>query len=259
MIKIAVYGKGGIGKSTTVSNVAAAMAQQGLKVMQIGCDPKADSTVLLRHGNPISTVLDLVRTRRNDFTLEDMVTEGFAGVLCVEAGGPAPGMGCAGRGIIAALEKLKEKGAYDVYRPDVIIYDVLGDVVCGGFSMPMRGGYADSVFVLTSGENMAIYAAANIATAVNNFSGRGYAKLGGLILNRKNVKREEEKVQELAEDIHSEVISRLSYSTLVTDAEERKMTVMEAWPDSEMAMEYRSLAEKILSVCSRDIGGDDHA
>ena len=125
--------------------------------------------MLLRHGKPVETVLDLVRNRKNDFTLSDMVMEGYRGVLCVEAGGPAPGMGCAGRGIIAALEKLVEKGAYEVYQPDVVIYDVLGDVVCGGFSMPMRGGYADQVFVLTSGENMAIHAAANIAMAVENF------------------------------------------------------------------------------------------
>ena len=253
MIKIAVYGKGGIGKSTTISNVAAAMAEQGLKVMQIGCDPKADSTVLLRHGKPVETVLDLVRDRKNDFTQDDMVMEGYRGVLCVEAGGPAPGMGCAGRGIIAALEKLKEKGAYGTYKPDVVIYDVLGDVVCGGFSMPMRGGYADRVFVLTSGENMAIHAAANIAMAVENFKNRGYAKLGGIILNRRNVKHEEEKVQELCEDIHSRVIGRLSRSETVTDAEELAMTVLEAQPDSEMAAEYRRLAEQILAVCREEM------
>ncbi|OUO27630.1 nitrogenase iron protein NifH [Eubacterium sp. An3] len=253
MIKIAVYGKGGIGKSTTISNVAAAMAEQGLKVMQIGCDPKADSTVLLRHGKPVETVLDLVRDRKNDFTLDDMVMEGYRGVLCVEAGGPAPGMGCAGRGIIAALEKLKEKGAYETYKPDVVIYDVLGDVVCGGFSMPMRGGYADRVFVLTSGENMAIHAAANIAMAVENFKNRGYAKLGGIILNRRNVKHEEEKVQELCEDIHSRVIGRLSRSETVTDAEELAMTVLETQPDSEMAAEYRRLAEQILAVCREEM------
>lgn len=257
MIKIAVYGKGGIGKSTTLSNVAAAMAEQGLTVMQIGCDPKADSTTLLRHGRPVETVLDLVRERKNDFTLSDMVMEGYRGVLCVEAGGPAPGMGCAGRGIIAALEKLKEKGAYEMYRPDVVIYDVLGDVVCGGFSMPMRGGYADQVFVLTSGENMAIHAAANIAMAVENFKNRGYAKLGGIILNRRNVKHEEEKVRELCEDIHSRIIGDLPRSEAVTDAEELAMTVLEAWPDSEMAGEYRELAGQILAVCQKQ--GENNA
>ena len=144
---------GGIGKSTTVSNVAAALAEKrGLKVMQIGCDPKADSTMQLRHGEVVPTVLELVNQRKNDFELEDMVRIGFGGVVCVEAGGPTPGMGCAGRGIITALEKLKEKGAYEVYQPDVVLYDVLGDVVCGGFTMPMRKGYADKVFIVTSGE-----------------------------------------------------------------------------------------------------------
>ena len=143
MLKLAVYGKGGIGKSTTVSNLSAALSDMGYKVMQIGCDPKADSTVSLHGKGRIPTVLELVRTRKDDFTLEDMVSVGYNGVLCVEAGGPTPGLGCAGRGIIAALEKLQEKGAYEVYQPDIVIYDVLGDVVCGGFSMPMRSGYAD--------------------------------------------------------------------------------------------------------------------
>ena len=249
MIKLAVYGKGGIGKSTTVSNLSAALSDMGCKVMQIGCDPKADSTSSLHGKKKVTTVLDLVRTKKNDFTLEDMVTEGYGGVICVEAGGPTPGVGCAGRGIIAALEKLAEKGAYDVYKPDVVIYDVLGDVVCGGFSMPMRGGYADKVFVITSGENMAIHAAANIAMAVEGFKGRGYAQLGGIILNRRNVKNEYEKVQELAQDINSEVIATLSRSDTVQEAEELGKTVVEAFPDSEMANEYRQLAKTLLKIC----------
>ena len=252
MIKIAVYGKGGIGKSTTVSNVAAVFASQGLRVMQIGCDPKADSTVLLRHGEKVETVLDLVRTRKEDFTLEEMVKEGFAGVCCVEAGGPSPGLGCAGRGIIAALETLEKKGAYEKYRPDVVIYDVLGDVVCGGFSMPMRRGYADKIFVITSGENMAIHAAANIAMAVENFKNRGYASLGGIILNKREVPREEEKVRELAEDFHTQIIGRLDRSELVMEAEEAGKVLLEYAPDSQMAEEYRKLADQILAVCGEE-------
>lgn len=249
MIKLAIYGKGGIGKSTTVSNLSAALSDMGYRVMQIGCDPKADSTVSLHGREKVPTVLELVRERKNDFTLEEMVTVGYGGVICVEAGGPTPGLGCAGRGIIAALEKLAEKGAYEVYRPDIVIYDVLGDVVCGGFSMPMRGGYADQVFVITSGENMAIHAAANIATAIDNFKGRGYAQLGGVILNRRNVKNEDEKVAELAEDIHSQVIATLSRSDTVQEAEDLGKTVVEAFPQSAMAGEYRALARTLLERC----------
>lgn len=249
MIKIAVYGKGGIGKSTTVSNVAAALAEKGLKVMQIGCDPKADSTMQLRHGKAVPTVLELVNQRKNDFELEDMVRIGFGGVVCVEAGGPTPGMGCAGRGIITALEKLKEKGAYEIYQPDVVLYDVLGDVVCGGFTMPMRKGYADKVFIVTSGENMSIHAAANIAMAIDNFKNRGYASLGGLILNRRNVKREDEKVAELADDFKTSVVGTLSRSEQVLLAEEQQQILLEAFSDSKMADEYRKLAEQIMAVC----------
>ena len=248
MIKIAIYGKGGIGKSTTVSNVAAALAESGLKVMQIGCDPKADSTIQLRHGEPVPTVLDLYKEKKQSLQLEDMVRIGYNGVICVEAGGPTPGLGCAGRGIITALEKLKETGAYEIYQPDVILYDVLGDVVCGGFTMPMRNGYADKVFILTSGENMAIHAAANIAMAVENFKNRGYATLGGLILNRRDVPREEEKVQELADDFHTSVIGTPAPSEQVILAEEQGKTLMECYPDSAMAEEYRALARAMVDA-----------
>ena len=185
--------------------------------------------------------------------MEDMIRIGYNGVICVEAGGPTPGLGCAGRGIITALEKLKELGAYDVYKPDVVIYDVLGDVVCGGFSMPMRNGYADKVFIITSGENMAIHAAANIAMAVDNFKNRGYAELGGFILNRRDVPREEEKVEELAEDFRTSVIGTLSHSEQVPLSEEQKKTLMECYPDSAMAGEYRTLAKQMYAICREDV------
>lgn len=249
MLKIAVYGKGGIGKSTTVSNVAAALADKGLRVMQVGCDPKADSTILLRDDTKLTTILDLVRTKQDQFTLEEMVRLGYKDIVCAEAGGPTPGLGCAGRGIIAALTKLADKGAYDKYQPDVVLYDVLGDVVCGGFTMPMRPGYADYVLVVTSGENMSIYAAANIATAVDQFRNRNYAKFAGLILNRRNVKDESAKVQQLADDIHSQVIGSIDRSDLIQSAEELGQTVVQAYPDSGLTQQYRVLADQILESC----------
>ena len=249
MIKIAVYGKGGIGKSTTISNLSVALANKGLNVMQIGCDPKADSTTNLHDGSEINTVLDLVRERKDDFKLDEMVVEGYKGILCVEAGGPTPGMGCAGRGIIAALEKLEQKGAYETYKPDIVFYDVLGDVVCGGFSMPMRAGYADKIFIITSGEYMAIHAAINIATAIDNFKDRGYASLGGVILNKRNVKNEEEKVNEFIENIDSKLVGTLDRDEIVVVAEEDKKTVLEAFPESLMAKEYEVLADNLLKAC----------
>ena len=249
MIKIAVYGKGGIGKSTTISNLSVALANKGLKVMQIGCDPKADSTTNLHDGSEINTVLDLVRERKDDFKLDEMVVEGYKGILCVEAGGPTPGMGCAGRGIIAALEKLEQKGAYETYKPDIVFYDVLGDVVCGGFSMPMRAGYADKIFIITSGEYMAIHAAINIATAIDNFKDRGYPSLGGVILNKRNVKNEEEKVNEFIENIDSKLVGILDRDEIVVVAEEDKKTVLEAFPESLMAKEYEVLADNLLKAC----------
>jgi nitrogenase iron protein NifH len=248
MIKIAIYGKGGIGKSTTVSNLSVALSKKGYKVMQIGCDPKADSTFSLRHGKKLPTVLETVRKYKDNFKLEDILHIGYAGVICVEAGGPIPGLGCAGRGIITALEKLETKGAYEKYNPDIVFYDVLGDVVCGGFSMPMRSGYADQVFILTSGENMSIYAAANIAMAIDNFKDRGYASLGGVILNHRNSPNETLKVQELCKDIHTRIVGELSFSEVVQEAEPLKQTVLEAFPDSEMAKEYSTLAEQIMEI-----------
>lgn len=244
-MRIAVYGKGGIGKSTLVSNLAVTLARRGYKVLQIGCDPKADSTILVRNGKKIPTVLEMIREKGNGFSLEDVCTEGYAGVICVETGGPLPGLGCAGRGIITAFEKLEEKGLYSKYQPDVVFYDVLGDVVCGGFSMPMRKGYADEVMIVTSGENMAIYAAANIATAVKNFQGRGYATLGGFILNRRNVKNEEEKVAELAADFDSRILASVSRNPVFTDAEEVKQTISEYAPDCESVKEIAQLADLI--------------
>ena len=240
--KIAIYGKGGIGKSTTVSNVAAALAESGRCVMQIGCDPKSDSTTSHTDGRRIPTVLDSLRDRQDALRLEDLVFRGEDGVLCVEAGGPTPGVGCAGRGIIAAFEKLSELRAFEVYKPDIVLFDVLGDVVCGGFAMPIRGGYADEVFVVTSGEMMSLYAAGNIAAAVRNFRTKGYARFGGLILNAKGFAGEAEKANALAKELETRIIATIPRDSSVQKAEELKKTVVEAFPDSEMAGRYRALA-----------------
>lgn len=253
MLKVAIYGKGGIGKSTITSNLAAAFAAMGKRVIQIGCDPKADSTINLLGGEPLRPVMNYMREEDEEpEELDQIAKEGFGGVLCIETGGPTPGLGCAGRGIITALEKLEETGAYETYQPDIVLYDVLGDVVCGGFSMPMRKGYADQVFIITSGENMAIHAGANIAMAVENFRNRGYASLGGIILNKREVPREEEKVRELAEDFHTQIIGRLDRSELVMEAEEAGKVLLEYAPDSQMAEEYRKLADQILAVCGEE-------
>ena len=247
MIRIAVYGKGGIGKSTTVSNVAAALAEMGLKVMQIGCDPKADSTILLRHGEAVPAVLDLYNEKKQALQLEDMIRIGYNGVICVEAGGPTPGLGCAGRGIITALEKLKETGAYEVYQPDVVLYDVLGDVVCGGFAMPIRGGYAKDVYVVSSGEMMSLYAANNIASAIRNFGKRGYAQLRGLILNAKNIENEREIVAKAVEEIGTQVVCYVPRSPEIQEAENRGGTVFEFLTNSVMQGVYNELADRILA------------
>lgn len=250
MVKIAIYGKGGIGKSTTTSNLAAALSEN-YKVMQIGCDPKADSTKNLLGGRKIQTVLDQIKEKGEDVTLEDIVYEGYNGILCVEAGGPTPGIGCAGLGIISAFQKLEELNAFEVYQPDIVLYDVLGDVVCGGFAMPIRDGYAEHIFVVTSGEMMALFAASNIARAVENFKNRGYARVAGIILNERKVENERELVERFAKESDNEVIQVIRRSDVIQKAEDKGQTVIEAQPDSDIAGDYRELAQKMIEICER--------
>jgi nitrogenase iron protein NifH len=197
-------------------------------------------------GRVIPTVLDSIKAKREDLRLEHIVHQGFAGVLCVEAGGPTPGVGCAGRGIISAFEKLEELKAFEVHRPDVVIYDVLGDVVCGGFAMPLRGGYAEEVYIVTSGEMMSLYAAANISHAVRQFSVRGYAKLSGLVLNAKGVEDETALVDKAAREIGTEIVHYIPRHPLVQKAENVGRTVLEAFPDSDVSGVYKALSAKVV-------------
>lgn len=244
--KIAIYGKGGIGKSTTTSNLSAALSHLGYKVMQIGCDPKADSTKNLMGGKGIPTVLEELKAKGDDLQLKDIVFNGYNGVLCVESGGPTPGIGCAGRGIISAFEKLEELQAFETYKPDIVLYDVLGDVVCGGFAMPIRDGYAEEVYIVSSGEMMSLYAASNISSAINNFKKRGYARLKGLILNSKNIENELLIVQKAVEEIGTKIVHVVPRSGEIQVAENAGGTVFEFLKESEMKKIYTELANKII-------------
>ena len=244
MKKIAFYGKGGIGKSTTAANVSAALTELGRTVCQIGCDPKNDSTRLLLGRVCSQTVLDMVRKHGEDVQTDQIVHTGFGGIQCVEAGGPEPGVGCAGRGIIVALEKLNALQA--VKATDVVLYDVLGDVVCGGFAVPIREGYASDIYIVSSGELMSLYAANNIAKGVARFAGRGQVRLGGIIGNSRNIDNERELLTEFAKRLGTKLIAYIPRDKVVNQAEVNKQTVIAWKPDSAQADVYRRLASLII-------------
>ena len=246
MKKIAVYGKGGIGKSTITGALSAAAAEMGLRVMQIGCDPKADSCMNLLGGRPITPVMDLLRSGKPDIGLGDVVQEGYRGVLCVEAGGPTPGLGCAGRGILTTFDLLEDLDAFGYYNPDVVFFDVLGDVVCGGFAAPIREGYAQDVVIVTSGEKMALFAANNICSAVEQFADREYARTKGVILNRRNVRREEELVREFTEKWQIPLLGDIPRDDLFQQCEDACKTIIEGAPDSEAARRLREVARRCV-------------
>lgn len=247
MRKIALYGKGGIGKSTTTSNLAAAFAMLGQRVIQIGCDPKADSTINLLHGEPVTPVMNYMReTGQEPESLDEITRLGYGGVLCIETGGPTPGIGCAGRGIVATFDILERMHLYEIYRPDIVLYDVLGDVVCGGFAAPIREGYAEDILIVTSGEKMSLYAAKNIHTAVQQFESRGYASVRGIVLNRRNVENEEEKVAKFAEENQLKIVSDIPRSPEIIYYEDRGMTVVEGDPDADVSQRYLELARNLL-------------
>lgn len=251
-LSLAIYGKGGIGKSTVTANIAAALSamekQDGktLKVVQIGCDPKADSTINLLHGEKLMSVMDVLRTGCESPALSDITKEGYGGVVCVEAGGPTPGLGCAGRGIIATFKALEDASLFETVKPDAVLYDVLGDVVCGGFAAPLREGYAKEVLIVTSGEKMALYAADNIARAVRAFQDRSYAKVRGIVLNRRGVKDEEEKVSAFAEAQGIPIIADIPRSDEIIECEEMGMTVIEGKPQCDAAKKFFALAKCLM-------------
>ena len=247
MLKVAIYGKGGIGKSTVTSNLAAAFANMGKRVIQIGCDPKADSTINLLGGEPLRPVMNFMREEDEEpDELAQISKEGYGGILCIETGGPTPGLGCAGRGIIATFQLLEDMDLFAHYKPDVVLYDVLGDVVCGGFAAPIREGYAEKVLIVTSGEKMALYAANNISSAVRNFEDRSYARVFGIVLNHRNVENEMEKVQAFSEKIGVPIVGEVPRSDEIIRWDDQGKTVIEGNPDSEISKCFFDLAELLL-------------
>ena len=234
MLKVAIYGKGGIGKSTITSNLAAAFAAMGKKVIQIGCDPKADSTINLLGGEPLRPVMNYMREEDEEpEELSDIAKEGYGGVLCIETGGPTPGLGCAGRGIIATFQLLEDLQLFETYKPDVVLYDV-------------REVYAEKVLIVTSGEKMALYAANNISSAVRNFEDRSYARVFGIVLNHRNVENETEKVQAFSEKSGIPIVGEIPRSDEIIRYEDQGMTVIEGDKDSAISKKFFDLAELLL-------------
>ena len=243
--QIAIYGKGGIGKSTTTQNLTAGLTELGKQVMVVGCDPKADSTRLLLGGLAQKTVLDTIRDEGEDIDLDDIMKTGYGNTLCVESGGPEPGVGCAGRGIITSINMLEDLGAYDDDL-DFVFYDVLGDVVCGGFAMPIREGKAKEIYIVASGEMMALYAANNISKGIQRYAKRGGVRLGGIICNSRNVDHEKELLEAFAKELGTKLLYFVPRDNIVQRAEIKRKTVIEYDPESNQAREYRNLAQAVL-------------
>ena len=244
--QIAIYGKGGIGKSTTTQNLTAGLVEHGKKVMVVGCDPKADSTRLLLGGLAQKTVLDTLREEGEDVELDSILKEGYGGTRCVESGGPEPGVGCAGRGIITSIGLLENLGAY-TEDLDYVFYDVLGDVVCGGFAMPIREGKAQEIYIVASGEMMAMYAANNIAKGIKKYARTGGVRLGGIICNSRRVDRELDLLRAFSKELGTKLLYFVPRDNIVQHAEINKQTVIEYAPESGQAQEYRNLAEALIN------------
>ena len=251
MIKVAIYGKGGIGKSTVSSSISAALGLEGRKVMQIGCDPKTDSTINLLGGTPPPPILQYLQEHGRPARLDDIALRGFGGAVCMEVGGPTPGVGCFGRGMLTAFELLEDMDAYAKHQPDVVLYDIMADVVCGGIAVPMREGLADKVLIVTSGEKMALLAARNIILALRNFADRNYAELGGLILNCRDMADEEERVRRFAEEMETEIIGVIPRDPAIHGYEEIGKTIVEGDPDHPTSRRFIGLARTIMGFTPR--------
>jgi len=253
MRQIAIYGKGGIGKSTIASNLSMALRERDLKVMQVGCDPKRDSTRSLTHGRLIPTVLETYRERlrlgQDEYAiaLEDIVFEEHPGIFCVESGGPEPGVGCAGRGVLTAINILRDLKAFDHYGIDVVVYDVLGDVVCGGFAQPIRQGYAREIYLICSGGFMSLYAANNIAKGIRRLSRSGETGLSGVLCNSSGGEEfEKEVLSDFAQTLGSKLVYLVPRSPVIQACEVESKTVLEHSPQSEEAEVFRKLAQQVI-------------
>jgi len=245
--KVAIYGKGGIGKSTTTQNTAAAMAHfHGKKIFIHGCDPKADSTRLILGGKPQETIMDTLRVLGAEKVTNDkVIKKGYMDIQCVESGGPEPGVGCAGRGVITAIDLMEANGSY-TDDLDFVFFDVLGDVVCGGFAMPIRDGKAQEVYIVASGEMMAIYAANNICKGLVKYAKQSGVRLGGVICNSRKVDQEREFLEEFTTAIGTQMIHFVPRDNIVQKAEFNKKTVTEWNPEENQSKEYSALADKII-------------
>ncbi len=251
--QIAFYGKGGIGKSTTSQNTLAALAEMGKKILIVGCDPKADSTRLILHAKAQDTILSLAAEAGSveDLELDDVMKVGYRDIRCVESGGPEPGVGCAGRGVITSINFLEEEGAYE--GVDYVSYDVLGDVVCGGFAMPIRENKAQEIYIVMSGEMMAMYAANNISKGILKYANSGGVRLGGLVCNERQTDKELELAESLAHKLGTKLIYFVPRDNIVQHAELRRMTVLEYDPQSKQAEHYRELARRVDGNCGKGI------
>ncbi|MBM4386360.1 MAG: AAA family ATPase [Deltaproteobacteria bacterium] len=253
MQKIAIYGKGGIGKSTIAAHMSIYYALSGKKVLHVGCDPKHDSSLRLLDGNAqLKTVLDVIGDRPTAESTEELINTGRLGIDCCETGGPPPGLGCGGRGVARTLEFMADMDVFNAGKYDIVIFDVLGDVVCGGFAAPLRLGYAEKVFIVLSEEPMALYAANNISKAIHFYAENGVS-LGGFIANLRNNSTNVEFLRRFARELNTELLAVIKRDELIGEAEKLRKTVIEYKPEAEISNIFKNLAETIVSLDSKKL------